>query len=222
MIDRKSMIQRVYIQTLKAESVSKVIIATDDERILKHVEGFGGEAVMTSSYDTGTRRCAEAHRFIGGNYDAVINVPADVPFIQPAQIDAVAASLQDGAEIATLVKRIDNKRDYESPVVIKVIVSQQGEALYFSRAPVPYVRKGISKPLLDSKPFYKQTELFGFKSTALHAISKLPLSGLEETETIEQLRWLDAGYRIRVRETHFETLGIDSFEDLEKLKDVRV
>ena len=217
------MIRRVYIQALKTQALHKVIIATDDERIFRHVEGFGGEVVMTSGHlETGTARCAEAVRIFGGNYDGIINIPGDAPFIQPAQIDSIADCLEEGAEIASLVRRIDNKKDYDGSVTVKVIVNQKSEVLYLSRSPIPYVRKGITMPLLREKKFFKQTDLYGYKASVLQAIAKLSLSPLEELESIEQLRWLDAGYRIKVKETHFETIGVDSFEDLEKVKGMRV
>ncbi len=222
-IDGKSMVRRVYIQALKSQLLDKVIIATDDERIFKHVENFGGEVVMTSSHlETCTARCAEAVRIFGGNYDGIINIPGDTPFIQPAQIDSVATCIEEGADIATLIRRIDNKKDYDGSVTVKVIVNQKSEALYFSRSPVPYVRKGITMPLLREKKFFKQTDLYGYKASVLQALAKLTISPLEELESIEQLRWLDAGYRIKVKETLFETIGVDSMEDLEKVKGMRV
>lgn len=223
MIDGKSMIRRVYIQALKSQPLDKVIVATDDERIARHVEAFGGEVVMTSSYlDSCTARCAEAFRIFGGSFDGVINIPGDAPFIQPAQIDSIALCLEEGADIATLVRRIDNKKDYDGSVTVKVIVNKKQEVLYLSRSPIPYVRKGISMPMLRERNFYKQTDIYGYKSPVLQALSKLGTSPLEELESIEQLRWLDAGYRIKVKETLFETIGIDTLEDLEKVKVMRV
>ena len=224
MIDGKSMVRRVYIQALKAKSLRKVIVTTDDDKIFKHVNDFGGDVVMTSlRHESGTARCDEAMRLFGGKYDAVINIPCDAPFIQPAQIDQVAGCLEAGAEIATLIKRIENKKDYESSLTVKAIINKNFEALYFSRSTIPFIRKGISKPLLDEVPFYKMTgEIFGYQSSVLGAIAKLPPTPFEELENIEPLRWLDAGFRIKVRETNFETLWIDSVEDLEKLKEILV
>lgn len=223
LIDGKSMLRRVYVQALKAQALSKVVVATDDERIFRHVDGFNGEVTMTSAHlTTSTARCAEAARILATNYDGIINIPSDMPFIQPAQIDALAACLEEGAEIATLVRRIDNKKDYDGSVTVKVIVNQKQEALYFSRSPVPYVRKGITIPILREKNFFKQTDLYAYRAQTLQALAKLGVSPLEELESIEQLRWLDAGFRIRVKETHFETITVDTLEDLEKVKGLRV
>lgn len=223
MINGKSMVRRVYIQALKSQLLDKVIVAADDERIFKHVVAFGGEAVFTSAYfDTSVARCAEAVRILGEKYEGIVSIPCDTPFIQPAEIDSIASCLEEGAEIATLVRRIDNKKDYDGSVTIKVIVNQKSEALYFSRSPVPYVRKGITIPLLREKTFFKQTDIYGFNAPVLQSLAKLPPSPLEELESVEQLRWLDAGYRIKVKETLFETIGIDTIEDLEKVKGLRI
>jgi len=146
-INGKSMIQRVYEHAAKAGSLEKVIVATDDKRIFNHVKGFGGDVVMTSEeHQTGTERCAEVLSLMKGNYGGVINIQGDEPFIQPEQIETVAKCLAEGAEIATLVKRIEKPEEFKSDSVVKVVVDKHRKALYFSRAPLPFVNRNQCWP----------------------------------------------------------------------------
>ena len=218
MIDGRTMIFRVYERASKARSLSKLIVATDDERILHVVKSFGGEAVMTSpKHRNGTERCAEALSLAIGDFDCVINIQGDEPFIQPEQIDLVADCLKEGAEIATLVRRIENPEEYKSESVVKVAVGKNSEALYFSRSPLPFVNKNITKKLLKENIFYKHTGIYGYTASVLQSIANLAPAPLEQLESLEQLRWLENGFKIRVKETHFETQAVDTAEDIEKI-----
>jgi len=218
MIAGKSMIFRVYEQASKAKFLLNVIVATDDERILHVVKSFGGEAVMTSSkHRNGTERCAEALSLAIGDYDAVINIQGDEPFIQPEQIELAASCLKEGAAIATLVKRIENSEEYKSSSVVKALINKHSEALYFSRSPLPFVSRKLSQKLFREYHFYKHIGIYGYQSSVLQTISALPPSPLEQLESLEQLRWLENGYKITVKETEYETRAIDTPEDLEQI-----
>lgn len=200
------MIQRVYEQASKSQSLAKVAVATDDERIFNHVKGFGGAVVMTSSrHQNGTERCAEALSLIQGEYDAVINIQGDEPFIQPAQIDLVAECLNEGAQIATLVKQITNREELENASIVKVVVKNT-EAVGFSR-------KLISK----ENASFRHIGIYGYKAAVLKEIAQLPPSPLEKIHSLEQLRWMENGYKIKVKETACETPAVDTPDDLERI-----
>lgn len=219
MIAGKTMVQRVYEQALQASSLRQVLVATDDERIFVHVKEFSGNVVMTSvQHHNGTERCAEALQ-LAGDLDAVINIQGDEPFIRPEQIDLIADCLQNKrVQIATLVKRIETAEEYFSSSVVKVVFGKNNEALYFSRAPVPLVRDANVQAYLAQKNFFKHIGIYGFQATVLREIVQLPPARLESLESLEQLRWLENGYRITVRETQFETQAVDTPEDIPKLK----
>lgn len=213
------MIQRVYEQAAQATSLSKLLVATDDERIFQHVKEFGGNAVMTSPHhQNGTERCAEALQLAGENFDAVINIQGDEPFIHPGQIDLVASCLKEAdTQIATLVKKIEKVEEYQNTSVVKVVLNKNGEALYFSRAPIPHAQKGIIEKNLKIDSFFKHIGIYGFQAAVLREIVKLPPAKLEAIESLEQLRWLENGYQIKVRETEFDTRAVDTPEDIQKL-----
>ena len=218
-IKGKSMIQRVYEQASKSKTLKKVVVATDDERIYNHVKEFGGHVEMTSAeHKSGTERCAEALSLVDGEYDGVINIQGDEPFIQPDQIDKVACALEEGADITTLVKRIRSMEDYENTSVVKVTRDVQSEKVWFSR------KLSFSKKILSDKDFlnkvviHKHIGIYGYKASVLKAIVSLSPSPLEKLHSLEQLRWLENGYTIKVKETHFETQAVDTPEDLEKLR----
>ncbi len=215
MIDGKSMIQRVYEQAIQATTLDAVLIATDDERIVNHVHDFSGNVVMTNAqHPNGTSRCEEALRLAEKKYDAVINIQGDEPFIEPVQIDLVAGCFQDKAiQIATLVKPSNDVNEFKNPSVVKVVLNKNSEALYFSRAPIPFT--GDSKN--SGFSFYKHIGIYGFRSEVLKKIVELPPSFLEQKESLEQLRWLENGFVITARKTDFETIAIDKPEDLERL-----
>lgn len=216
-IKGKPMIQHVYEQSLKAE-LQKVVIATDDERIFNAAKSFGAEVLMTSDkHQNGTERCAEVMQQLGNDFDACINIQGDEPFINPEQINIVATLLQQKASIATLVKKITDVEALKNPNIVKAVISKQQQALYFSRYAIPYIRAGNSEAALQQGNFYKHIGIYGFQKNVLQEIVKLPVSFLEQTESLEQLRWLENGYTINVAETTFETIAIDAPEDLHKL-----
>ncbi len=215
----KPMIQHVY------EQVSGVLpdtyVATDDERIETAVKAFGGRVVMTSSnHKSGTDRCYEALTRIGGNFDVVVNVQGDEPFIQAVQLHAVMACFADAStQIATLVKPFstnDSPADLENINTPKVVVNKQHEALYFSRSVIPFQRNSERADWLKNHIYYKHIGLYAYRSEVLKAITALPPSLLEQAESLEQLRWLENGYKIRVGLSEVETIGIDTPEDLER------
>jgi 3-deoxy-manno-octulosonate cytidylyltransferase (CMP-KDO synthetase) len=215
----KSMIQRVYEQTASASHIHRVVVATDDTRILDHVRGFGGEAVMTSPHHpSGTDRCFEAFKLQNHTYDYVINVQGDEPFIQPAQIDLLAAALNGTVEIVTLAKKISDTRTLFNPHVVKVVRNHRHHALYFSRSVIPHLRNVPDKEWVSRHNFFKHIGMYAYRSDILEQITRLPVSALEQAESLEQLRWLEHGYTIQVLETEWESMGIDAPEDAERAR----
>lgn len=216
----KSMIQRVYDQALKAKSLTRVVVATDDERILSHVLAFGGEAFMTDeNHPSGTDRCFEALQKSGGagKYDYVINIQGDEPFIDPDTIDQMSKLLDFKTEIATAVKKISDYETLFDPNVVKAVLTIRKQCLYFSRQTVPYVRGYEPETWLEHGEFFKHLGLYAYRSDVLEQISHIPTSILENTEKLEQLRWLGFGYKIYAIVTEHESIGVDTPEDLEKL-----
>ena len=219
-IQGKSMIQRVYEQAIKAKSLSKVIVATDDERIFDHVKSFKGEVMMTLKvHQSGTDRCAEVINQLSlGAFEAVVNIQGDEPFINPSQIDSVVEVLKkEQFMIATLVKRVHTEGVILNPNIVKAVFSSEGKALYFSRSPIPYLRNTPIDEWLFKGEFYKHIGLYAYKSSILKEIALLSPSRLEQLESLEQLRWLENGYAIGIAETDLETIGIDTPEDLLKV-----
>lgn len=219
-IGGKSMIQRVYEQALKAKSLSKVVVATDDPRILAHVIAFGGEAYMTAeNHPSGTDRCFEALQKAGGSskYDYIINIQGDEPFIDPETIEQMTKLLDFKTEIATAVKKISDYETLFDPNVVKAVLTMRKQCLYFSRQTVPYVRGHEPETWLEHADFYKHIGLYAYRNDVLEQISHLPPSPLENTEKLEQLRWLGYGYKIYATITNYESIGVDTPEDLEKL-----
>ena len=219
-IQGKTMIQRVYEQAMKAKSLSKVIVATDDERIFNHVKSFKGEVMMTSDvHQSGTDRCAEVINQLSSEaFDAVVNIQGDEPFINPIQIDSVVEVLKkEPFMIATLVNRIHTEGVIHNPNIVKAVFSSEGKAIYFSRSPIPYLRNTPTDEWLSKGEFYKHIGLYAYKSAVLKEIALLPPSRLEQLESLEQLRWLENGYSIGIAETDLETIGIDTPEDLLKV-----
>lgn len=216
----KPMIQRVYEQVKNC--VDSVYVATDDIRIQQAVLHFGGNVVMTSqNHRSGTDRCFEAYQKIGQDYDIIINIQGDEPFIHPEQIESIKACFTDeSVQIATLVKPFNESDDFETvlfnPNSPKVVVNKNNEAMYFSRSVVPYIRNKKYTEWLHSHTFYKHIGMYAYRPDILAEITRLPQSPLEQAESLEQLRWLENGYRIKVGYTYQETIGIDTPEDLEK------
>ncbi len=218
-IGGKPMIQRVYEQVKKA--VSEVWVATDDPRIFDAVESFGGKAVMTSpDHKSGTDRIQEAFLKINTDSDVVINVQGDEPFIQPEQVEALKTCFDNSnVELATLVKPFRKEDGFEvlfNPNSPKVVINKKNEAIYFSRSIVPYIRDVHHTEWLDKHIFFKHIGMYAYRSDILGEITKLPQSSLEKAESLEQLRWIENGYKIRVGYTDIETIGIDTPEDMEK------
>ena len=212
-------IERVYEQVRGV--VERVVVATDDERIREAVEGFGGECIMTSAeHRSGTDRCWEAYQKVGQEYDVVINVQGDEPFIAHSQIRAIMACFEDEAtDIATLVKPFseeDGVEALENPNSPKVVLDAQSRAIYFSRSVIPYLRGVERAEWLKCHTFYKHIGMYAFRREVLREITALPQSALEKAESLEQLRWLENGYKIGVGISDVETIGIDTPEDLER------
>lgn len=219
-INGKSMIQRVYEQVQKAELVSDSIVATDDQRIVDHVLAFGGKAMMTKTeHQSGTDRCAEVVNRLPG-FDLAVNVQGDEPFIAPDQINQVIQLFDDhkNIEIGTLAKKISSEEDLFNPNVVKVVFAKNRKALYFSRATLPFLRNIPEGDWLKSGAFHKHIGIYGFKCDTLLALTQLPRGTYEQTELLEQLRWLENGFVIQVGITEKETIGIDTPEDLARLK----
>jgi 3-deoxy-manno-octulosonate cytidylyltransferase (CMP-KDO synthetase) len=216
----KPMIQRVYEQV--SGLLDDLAVATDDTRIFQAVQAFGGKAVMTSpNHRSGTDRCCEAATKIGGgDFEVVINIQGDEPFIQPAQIELLKACFEDDkTQIATLVKPFPVDVDFETllnPNTPKVILNRNREAIYFSRSVIPYIRGQHHSEWLQSFVFYRHIGIYAYRSGVLGEITALPPSDLERAESLEQLRWIENGYTIKAGITDTETTGIDTPEDLEK------
>ena len=215
----KTVIQRVYEQV--SSLLDEVYVATDDERIFQAVEAFGGRAVMTrSDHKSGTDRIEEAAEKIGSQADVIINVQGDEPFIQPSQIKTLM-QLFDAPEtqIGTLGKRFENIEGIENPNSPKIVTDNRGFALYFSRSPIPFVRGKERSEWLANYPFLKHLGIYAYRREVLREVTQLPQGNLEKAESLEQLRWLENGYRIRVGLTDVETVGIDTPEDLKRAEE---
>ena len=220
MLGGKMVVERVYRQV---EGVlDDVVVATDDERIEQAVRQFGGKVVMTStSHRSGTDRCYEALTKVGADrFDVVVNVQGDEPFIQPQQLQTVCQCFDDPTvDIATLVKPFSVADGYaalENANSPKVVVNNRMEALYFSRSIIPYLRGKDREEWLPNHTYYKHIGLYAYRTDVLRRITSLPQGDLERAESLEQLRWLENGYKIKVGITHVETIGIDTPEDLQR------
>ena len=217
-IKGKSMIQRVYEQVLQA-GLSAVYIATDDKKIYEHVISFGGNCLMTSPlHQSGTDRCNEgAVQLKLMNDDVVINIQGDEPFIQAEQINILCKCFDDAnTHIATLIKQISTINDLESNTIPKVVLNRNNDAIYFSRSIIPYPAKKSSKELIEAGIYFKHIGIYAYRVKTLKEISALVPSMLEQTESLEQLRWIENGYTIKTAITTAETIAIDTPEDLEK------
>lgn len=220
-IDGKSMIQRVYEQSLKA--FQYVYVATDDERIFKHIEDAGYKAVMTSDkHKSGTDRCAEALETIQNEikikFDVVVNIQGDEPFINPQQLRLLVNAFEEKeTQIATLIKKIEKEPDLFDPNKPKVIIDNKGKAIYFSRSTIPYIRNHQQNEWLKNHIFYKHIGLYAYRANVLKEITRIHISSLEQAESLEQLRWIENGYYIQTRLTDMETYSIDTPEDLKQV-----
>lgn len=218
----KTVIQRVYEQV--AGILDDAYVATDDERIASVVEAFGGKVVLTSvDHKSGTDRCYEACTKIGGHFDVVVNIQGDEPFIQPSQLLSVKACFEDtSTQIATLVKPFTGDDSFEALENVnspKVVVNRNMNALYFSRSIIPYQRNAPKEEWLKGHTYYKHIGLYAYRTEVLKEITSLEQSSLELAESLEQLRWLENGYTIKVGISDVETIGIDTPQDLERAED---
>lgn len=221
MINGKTMIRRVHEQTKLATLLDAVIVATDDYRIFDHVQTFQANAIMTSAaHLTGTDRCAEVAHLVEG-YDLIVNIQGDEPYIEPASIDLVIELLQKEAPIATLAKKIDKLEDLTNPNVVKVVFDEHRIATNFSRQPIPVLENIPPNQWLKNSIFYKHIGLYGFRREILLEVTKLPQSDREKAESLEQLRWMDNGYPIYVNFTQARSIGIDTPEDIKKVRTLR-
>ncbi|MBU1487366.1 3-deoxy-manno-octulosonate cytidylyltransferase [bacterium] len=212
LINDKPMIWHTYERALKAKRIDELIVATDDDHIFEVVKNFGAEAVLTFTiFKSGTDRVAAVARDIEA--DIIVNIQADEPFIDPSSIDkAIEAAAEDPLVLVSTLKcRIKKEEELTDPNVVKVVTNKKGEALYFSRAPIPYCFR-------ENRLYYKHIGLYVFRRDFLFAFTDLPPSALEETEGLEQLRILENGYPIKVVETEYEGIGVDTKEDLEKVE----
>lgn len=219
MLGGETVIQRVY------EQVGKVLpeawVATDDTRIFNAVEDFGGKAVMTKTdHKSGTDRIEEAAEKVATDADVIINIQGDEPFIQPSQIETICRQFDDAStQIATLGKPFASMEEVKNPNSPKIVMDVNGFALYFSRSVIPFVRGKQEKDWADSFPFLKHLGIYAYRRQVLKEITQLPQSALELAESLEQLRWLQNGYRIRVGITNVETVGIDTPDDLARAEE---
>ncbi len=209
-INGKSMIQRVYEQAVKVSFIDKIVVATDDDRILDHCKSVGVNAVMTAKkHRNGTERITEVVNSESQNFDYILNIQGDEPFVNIQQIESLCKLISsDKFQIATLAKAIDDEQEMNSNNTVKVVMTKGGKALYFSRYAIPFMRNDLEIE------HYKHVGMYAFKREALLQISKLKPSGLESAESLEQLRWLENDMSIGIEKTTFESFGIDTPEDI--------
>lgn len=219
MLGGKPVIQHVYEKV--AKSLEAAYVATDDERIFNTVKSFGGNVVMTrKDHKSGTDRIEEAIEKIGGDWDVVVNVQGDEPFVAKSQLDTICHCFDDAStQIATLGKPFTSMEAVENPNSPKIVVDNQGFAMYFSRSVIPFVRGKEKAEWLLHYPFLKHLGIYAYRKEVLKEITQLPQSSLELAESLEQLRWLQNGYKIKVGTTDVETVGIDTPEDLQRAEE---
>lgn len=221
MLGDKPIVQWVWECVAEMPALSDAVVATDDDRIVESVRQFGGQAMMTSSqHRSGTDRCGEVLRNMesqGRHYDVVINLQGDEPFTRQAQLQClIDCFANESTQIATLKTAIRSQEELLSPNNVKVICNPQGGAVYFSRHPIPYLRGVEPAEWLSRQPYWKHVGIYAFRSQVLKEVVALPQSPLEVSESLEQLRWLENGYEIKVGETEQANIGIDTPEDLAK------
>jgi 3-deoxy-manno-octulosonate cytidylyltransferase (CMP-KDO synthetase) len=212
----KSILQRVWEQCTQAHGLDEILIATDHPQVYKHAQHFGARVVMTADdHPSGTDRIAEAMMHISDTVDVVVNIQGDEPFISPDLINQMALAFDDSSvDICTAAIPIENQKDIQNPNVVKVVSNSNRNALYFSRSAIPFLRGINSNEWLQKADFYKHIGIYAYRKHVLKQLVQLPLSPLEIAESLEQLRWLEAGYTIRVLPTHYPGIGIDHPDDL--------
>lgn len=219
MLGGKMVIERVVEQV--SSILDNVYVATDDQRIYDAVTGFGGRSIMTrTDHQSGTDRIREAYEKIGEDFDVIINIQGDEPFIQRSQIKTVMECFYDeNTQIATLGKPFETMEAVKNPNSPKIVIDNNGYAMYFSRSVIPFVRNVDEKEWINKYPFMKHIGLYAYRSKVLKEITELPQSSLELAESLEQLRWLQNGYKIKVGTTDVETVGIDTPDDLKRAEE---
>lgn len=234
-IEGKTMIQRVWEAAQRAQRLDHVVVATDDARIADHVRGFGGDVTMTrEDHASGTDRCWEAWEIfrrgeagltreheLKNPPSYLLNIQGDEPFLDPAQIDELAAVLDGEVELATQLIRVDSAALLHDAGEVKIVLNDRGEALYFSRQPIPFLKNVDPAQWHEQHPYWRHVGLYAYRADVLEKIARLPPSPLERAESLEQLRWLEAGYRIRVVETRYDSHCIDTPEDVAKVLQLR-
>ena len=217
-INGKSMIQRVYEQAAKSKLMTKIIIATDDDRIAEHAKSFGAEVVITKAeHPSGTDRCFEAYQLNGQNFDYVLNIQGDEPFLDTEKIDSLAQGCAEDVEIATqMIKCTDHDVLFDKGEV-KIILNSNKEALYFSRNVIPFIKGKDEKEWHKHFDYYRHVGMYAYRTDILEKITQLKPSALELAESLEQLRWVEHGYKIKCIETSFESHCVDTPEDIEKV-----
>ncbi|MCA0362445.1 MAG: 3-deoxy-manno-octulosonate cytidylyltransferase [Bacteroidetes bacterium] len=217
----KSILRMVYEQCKKTKSLNRVVVATDNELVYQHVESFGGDVLMTSeSHQSGTDRCAEVAKELHGNtdFDFIVNIQGDEPLIDPDTIDSLCSRLDADTQILTAYKPIKTLDELLNPNLVKVVLGEKKQALYFSRSPIPHIRGIAVDEWLKKNTFFQHIGLYVYSVEVLEKIVKFPVSKLENLEKLEQLRWLSNGFKINGVEVESESIGIDTPEDFEALK----
>lgn len=217
-INGKSMLQRVYEQALKSKYLQRVIVATDDERIFDHVKKFGGDVVITAAHHpSGTDRCYDAVKQLDEDFDYIINIQGDEPFIAPEQIDEVAEVLNNNVELVTQMIAVNSYEMLFDTGEVKIVLNADNEALYFSRAVIPFIKNVDEKNWYKHHTYYRHVGMYAYRKDILEKITALPVSSLEKAESLEQLRWIENGFRIKCILTKYESHCIDTPEDLERI-----
>lgn len=218
-IQGKSLINRVFDAVSACRALDRVVVAVDDEKVREHVESFGATAVMTGKdLLSGTDRCAQVLDYMPG-YPYVVNVQGDEPFIRDKEINLLVEILDRfDSDIASLMCPMESDENIFNPNVVKVVTTGEGEALYFSRSPIPHIRGADPSRWVSMNRYMRHLGLYGFKSEVLRSVTRLPESRYESLEKLEQLRWLENGYKIRMGETDYKGIGIDTEEDLNKAR----
>jgi 3-deoxy-manno-octulosonate cytidylyltransferase (CMP-KDO synthetase) len=214
----KSMIQRVYEQVLKSSMLTDVVVATDDQRIAEHVSSFGGKYALTAeNHPSGTDRCFEALNNFGGQYDYVINIQGDEPLISPTQIDLLAGICDGKTELATLMIRCTSHDVLFDKGEVKIVMNPDREAIYFSREVIPHLKNVSEEEWHNQFGYFRHVGMYAYRKDILQRITQLQPSSLEKAESLEQLRWLENGFKIKLAETNFDSHSVDTPEDIEKI-----
>jgi len=223
LIGSKSMINRVFEQASKFTAFSRVVVATDNDEIFNHVKAFGDVLITSPQHQSGTDRCCEAAQLLSGEFpiddsDVIINIQGDEPFVLPEQIASLARLFEnENVEIGTLVKKITDTETLWNENIVKAVFGSSGNALYFSRMPIPFLRSVPKEKWLKHYQFFSHLGMYAYRYGVLKRIASLPIGHLETAESLEQLRWLENGLTIHVAQTTIQSLAIDTPEDLSQI-----